>query len=257
MSQIIDAPAPPVVKKKSVSQTGHAMNVANFETLLAYVAGYGAAYNPSNAVLQLLSLQQILTAAQNSLLEVNEALPVWKNAIDLRESVFEPLSKLATRIVNAVEVSGLPESFVDDVRSVVRKLQGKRAKPVKTDSADAAVKTISASQMGFEDRLNHFQELIQLLESQPSYAPNETDLQVATLQTMFADMKAKNSSAVSSYVPLDNKRLARNTVLYAPTTGLVDRAEAVKKYVKSAFGADSPQYAQIKGLKFSYPTTRK
>jgi exonuclease VII small subunit len=250
MSQTIDAPAPPVVKKKSVSQTGHAMNVANFETLLAYVAGYGAAYNPSNAVLQLLSLQQILTDAQNSLLQVNEAMPVWKNAIDLRESVFEGLSKLVTRIVNAVEVSGLPESFVDDVKTVARKLQGKRAKAVKTNDPDDTKKTISASQMGFDDRLNHFQELIQLLESQPAYAPNETDLQVVTLQNVFADMKAKNSAAVSSYVPLDNKRLARNAVLYTPITGLVDRAEAVKKYVKSAFGADSPQYAQIRNISF-------
>jgi hypothetical protein len=104
--------------------------------------------------------------------------------------------------------------------------------------------------MGFEDRINHFQELIQLLESQPAYAPNETDLQTTALNTLLTNMQTKNSAAITSYVPLDNKRIARDNVLYNDTTGLVERALDVKKYVKSAFGAESTQYDQIKGLQF-------
>jgi hypothetical protein len=41
--------------------------------------------------------------------------------------------------------------------------------------------------------------------------------------------------------------------LYADGTGLVDLALLVKKYIKSLFGADSPQYEQISGLKFRRP----
>ena len=57
----------------------------------------------------------------------------------------------------------------------------------------------------------------------------------------------------NSTTPLSNKRIARDEVLYADGTGLVDLAGLVKKYIKSLFGADSPQYEQISGLKFTAP----
>ena len=46
------------------NETGHAKNIANFETLLSYVTGYGAVYNPSNANIQLSSLTDKATAAK-------------------------------------------------------------------------------------------------------------------------------------------------------------------------------------------------
>ena len=49
---------------------------------------------------------------------------------------------------------------------------------------------------------------------------------------------------------VDNARIARNEVLYKPAVGLVDRAAAVKLYVKSLFGATSAQYKLVSGLKF-------
>jgi|GEM_PF-2281159 len=42
--------------------TGHAKNVANFETLIAYLTGYGAVYKPSNANIQLSNLNEKATA---------------------------------------------------------------------------------------------------------------------------------------------------------------------------------------------------
>jgi len=37
-------------------ETGHAENVANLETLVTYVNGYGAVYNPGNANILLSNL---------------------------------------------------------------------------------------------------------------------------------------------------------------------------------------------------------
>jgi hypothetical protein len=42
----------------------------------------------------------------------------------------------------------------------------------------------------------------------------------------------------------------RNIKLYSPETGIVDTAQTVKNYVKSVFGATSPQYKQISKLIF-------
>jgi len=53
-------------------------------------------------------------------------------------------------------------------------------------------------------------------------------------------------------VPLSKAIRLRNKLLYAPKTGLVDRALESKNYIKS-FGTKSAEYQQIKGIKFTRP----
>jgi hypothetical protein len=45
----------------SKSETGHAKNVANFESLISFCIGYNADYNPSNAALKISALQTLQT----------------------------------------------------------------------------------------------------------------------------------------------------------------------------------------------------
>ncbi|WP_205618080.1 hypothetical protein [Aequorivita vladivostokensis] len=54
----------------------------------------------------------------------------------------------------------------------------------------------------------------------------------------------------TAYTAVSNARLERNRILYQENTGLVDTALDIKKYVKSLFGASSPEYNQIRGIKF-------
>ncbi|HKJ81906.1 MAG TPA: hypothetical protein VJ954_07775 [Ignavibacteriaceae bacterium] len=93
-------------------------------------------------------------------------------------------------------------------------------------------------------------KLINLLSSITEYSPNETELQVASLATMLEDLRAKNDAAIAATTPLSNARIARNNILYKEGDGLVDKALNVKAYVKSLYGASSPQYHQISGLEF-------
>ncbi len=242
----------------STTETGHAKNVSNFETLIAFCAGYGTAYNPSKAVVKLPALNALLTSAKNSLTAINTALPPFTNAVNAREIVFDPLSKLITRVVNGVDVSNVPKQVVADVKTIAKKIQGKRVGdklPTVVDDPntpeDESQKSISASQMSFNSRIENMDKLIQLLSAQAGYAPNETDLKVSTLTILLADMRTKNTVATNALTPLSNARIARNTLLYATGTGLVDIAGEVKKYVKSVFGGTSPQYKQISGLQFT------
>lgn len=50
-----------------MAETGHARNVKHFGTLIAFVTGYGVAYNPSNAAIELAALQAKLTASLTSI----------------------------------------------------------------------------------------------------------------------------------------------------------------------------------------------
>ena len=242
----------------STSETGHAKNVANFEVIISSCTGYGITYNPSNAAIKLPALNILFTSAKSSLATINTMLPPWKSAINAREIVFAPLSKLTTRIVNALDASAVTRQTVADAKTYARKIQGKRASeklPTVVDNqatpVDESHKSISASQMSFDNRIENLDKLLQLLSSQTGYAPNEADLKIIALTALIADMRTKNTVAINAYTPLSNTRIARNNILYATGTGLVDIAGEVKKYVKSVYGATSPQFKQVSGLKFT------
>jgi hypothetical protein len=242
----------------STSETGHAKNVANFEALISFCTAYGTTYNPSKATIKLAALNTLLASAKTTLTTVNTALPPYNNALNAREIAFSPLSKLVTRIINALAASNVTKQVINDAKTIARKIQGKRAGeklPEIPDNPntpeDESQKSNSTSQMSYDNRVENFEKLIQLLTAQTGYAPNETDLKVTTLTTLLADLRAKNTAAITGLAPLSNARIARNATLYTVGTGLVDVAADVKKYVKSVYGATAPQYKQISGLKFT------
>lgn len=250
-----------------MAETGHAKNVANFETLIITCTGYGTLYNHTKSSISLIQLNKKYNAGADSLTKINTMLPPWQNDIGARDIIFSPLSKLITRVSNAVAASDVTPQFIKDVRTITRKLQGKRATPKipvvptpptpptppSTDTLDTILKSISASQMSFDNRTLNMDKLNQLLASNPNYIPNETDLTVAVLTTLQTDMVTSNTAVKTDYTPLSNSRIDRDSILYDPTTGLVERAGEVKKYIKSVFGGTSPQYKQVSGLEFRYP----
>lgn len=241
----------------STSETGHAKNVANFDDLISFALGYGATYNPSKASLKVTALQALSTSAKASINAVNAALPAYSNAVAARETGFEPLSKLITRVMNALKATDTTEQVDESARTLVRKIQGSRATAKKTDEEKTALaaegketKEISSSQMSYDSRLDNFDKLIKLLTSVTLYVPNEADLKVTALTTVYNDLKAKNAAVVTATTPLSNARISRNDILYKANTGLVDIALDTKTYLKSLYGATSPQYKQVSKLEF-------
>ncbi len=242
----------------STTETGHAKNVTNLDELTSYATGYGTAYNPSKVSIKVPALQALSTSAKNAINAVNAAEPAYKNAVAAREAAFAPLSKLITRVMNALKATDTTVEVDASAKTLVRKIQGVRATAKKTEEEKKAlaadgkeVVEISSSQMSYDSRLDNFDKLIKLLTSVALYAPNEADLKVAALTTLYTDLKAKNTAVVTATTPLSNARIARNDVLYKDVTGLYDIAIDVKTYVKSVFGATSPQYKQVSGLKFT------
>ena len=239
-----------------MAETGHARNVERFTQLLSFVTSYGADYAPSNTTITIPNLQAKLTASLAGIDGVSTARAGWIVAVNERENAFADLRRLTTRVINSFAASGAPQNAVDDAKTLKRKIDGVRAKALPQDNPntpDDESQGNSVSQQSYTQLTEHLDNLIELLDGSGSYAPNETDLQLATLQTYSISLKNANTAVINSTTPLSNKRIARDEVLYADGTGLVDLAALVKKYVKSLYGADSPQFEQISGLKFTAP----
>lgn len=191
---------------------------------------------------------------------VNEAESTLKLATGARDLAFKELSPLITKVNNALKASDVTKQVEESVLTIVRKLQGRRATPKlngeEKKASEAAGKPVvnnSASQMGFESRIENFDKLVKLLSSVPQYTPNESYLNISGLTNTLNDIKAKNLAVKSAEVPLSNARITRNDLFYKADTGLVDIALDVKTYIKSVYGASSPQYKKISGIRFTKP----
>ena len=237
-----------------MAETGHSKNVANFATLISFVEGYGATYSPSNAAISVTALQAKLAAAQASLDGVSAAVAPWKNAVNQRETAFEGLRKLVTRVVNSFAASGADKNAVDDAKAIKRKIDGARAKALPKDDPETPEddsKGHSVSQRSYTQTVQFFDDLITFLSTNSTlYDPNEAALKLTALTSRSNTLKAANTDVNDAAVPLSNARIARDVQLYTEGAGLVDLAGLVKKYVKSVYGADSLQFKQISKLEF-------
>ncbi len=239
----------------STSETGHAKNVANFELMISICEGYGSAYNPSKNAIKIPQLKSLLANAKNAMSAVDAAKTSYNNATNAREIGFANLRKLCTRIVNALDASEASDQTVKDAKSINRKIQGSRAKTKTTSTATTEQsqepRQISVSQLSFDSQVDNFGKLITLVASEPSYAPNEADLQVSALNSTLENLKSLNNAVINAKTQYSNAIIDRNKVLYKENTGMVDVILEVKKYVKSVFSATDPNYKQISGLKFT------
>ena len=131
----------------STSELGHNRNAINFDTLIISCTSFGTSYNPAKTSLKIPALQAQATATRNSLIAINTITSTYKNSVAARVTAFKAFDKLITRINNALKASDTSKQIEESVQTIIRKLQGKRATPKKTEEEKKTVKLLNA---GFE-----------------------------------------------------------------------------------------------------------
>jgi hypothetical protein len=240
------------------SEKGHAKNVANLGTMISFATGFGTGYNPSKPSITLPALNFLREEAQKSLVNLNTLYNNWSVAVEVQQHRFDGLNVLLTRILNSVESGDVSPAVRAGVKALNKKLQGTRIRKHATapsvhatENPEEKLPTISTSRLSADSRMENFEKLTQLLMEQPGYHPNEPDLQLSALQAMLADFKKNNEAVKTAQMLLSNARISRNKLFYDRETGLVKVGLEVKKYVKSVFGATSPEYTQVSGIEFT------
>lgn len=238
----------------STSEVGHAKNVANLQKLTEQVTTY-TLYNPPVENLKIPNLQTLYTTANTKLTELEDKRNANKNAITLRQTTFENLKSTSTRIINLLNILGLPQGTLDQAKSLNRLIQGGQKKTTPTpEEGKETPKTASTSRQSFTQQADNFGILLQLLATIPAYTPNEDDLKLTNLTTYQAALMTTTQAVDQTEAQLNAKLIERDQILYADQTGLYTIAQNVKKYVKSLYGATSPEYTTISNIQF---TSRK
>ena len=97
----------------------------------------------------------------------------------------------------------------------------------------------------------NFGILLQLLATISTYNPNEDELKLTNLTTYQSSLVSSTQSVDQTEAELNAKFIERDNILYADGTGLYSIAQNVKKYVKSIYGATSPEYANVSDIEFT------
>ena len=240
-----------------IHESGHLRNVRNFEELIGFCKGYGAAYNPGTANIQMPVLDMKLMAYNNTILDVENAVNAFNIATNDRAIKFDALRPFSTKLINLLIASGAHKKTVDDAKGYIRKIRGQRASektPKITDATTGSVteeqNQISASQQSYDQLTGHFSKLVTLLSTEPTYMPNEPEFTIVGLRAHLDELRAANSNVINAYIDVSISRNNRNKSFYIDADCLYDVAMAVKKYMKAVLGTTHVDYKKISGISF-------
>ena len=205
----------------STSETGHAKNVSNFETMISYCTGYGTTYNPSNSEILLSEITTLHNESKATLKDVKTTKAPFDDVDGQRKTLFKPLKPLSTKVLGALRGVNAPATVIADAETINRKIQGKRAdnSAVETPKDGTPKDKISVSQQSYDMQIDHFDKLIQVVTIEPKYIPNEAPVKVVALNDYKTQLENINSAVKNNYVPYSNAMIARDKKLYDPKAG--------------------------------------
>ena len=235
----------------SNSETGHSVNISNFKMLNDKCTAFGAPYNPSNANLTIANMTALWTTGDTAHQTLTAAIQAAKNPINDRQILFEPVEKLVTKTLNYFKSTAASDQVKTDTKGLADRFRGYGGKVDKLPDGTPDPAQVSTNHQGYVQKADTFMQLVALYGSDANYAPNETDLKVATLTTLATAMKAANDNIGTIIAPLGMARITRDKALYADKTGMVDVAQDCKNYVKGVFGATTPETKTVTALKFT------
>lgn len=240
------------------NKKSHQQNVDNLEVLTTQVATFQPVFNPSETRLAISNQVQLKRNGDEVLIGVMVAESACDNAVAARTKAFDGLESLVTRVINGLRISDVTEQTINQCESIVRELRNKRAseivppaEPVEGTETEEPARHNKMRSGSYNTKIENFTKLMILLSTLPTYKPNETDITIASLGVKLETLKLSNTGCINAEAAADAARMQRQIVLYANKTGLVDIGTDVKLYIKSAYGASSPQYKSIRGLSFT------
>ena len=233
----------------SVSEVGHGKNAANLASGIQILEEMGNLYNPTNSNILLPNLNTIKAELNNVITVLNTKKPIYKNAVANREILIAPLSKKTTKSLNFFKSLNVSATDKENVANQVKKIRGDKS-PKKINPETTESDAISTSQMSYDNRIANLDTYINQLSSHPQYVPNETEIQVATLQAYYQELATASSQVNAAGNALLTARKNRNEVLYTNENNVIKLMQEVKAYLKSLGDAGTPYYKAFVKLKF-------
>lgn len=232
----------------SISEVGHVKNVANLGAGIQILQEMGNLYNPTNQNITISNLQSVKNSLNTVMQSLNSKIPVYRNAVALREETMAPIGKLSTRVLNYSKSINISEADKENIANLVKKIRGNSQKKLNPETTES--NTISTSQMSYDSRIANLSLLSNLVSSHQDYQPNESELSVTNLQDKYNLLNSLSQAVNAAGNELITSRANRNNILYYEQNNVIKLMNEVKAYLKSLGDAGAPYYKAFVKLKF-------
>lgn len=222
----------------------------NFEVMTTSVIYMGVGYKPVPPILKVPGLQGLLAVGKDALSQVSAAESTESLEIAKRALLFAPLLGRTTQASNTLYAMSPESPMRNAVDSDLRRMRGQRASDPPTNPDGTPGGSHSVSEGSYGMLVKYFTDFINNLARDTAYLPEEEELTLDGLRAYRDALSAANSAVKNAKEATKQARIHRNEVFFGKPHGMVAVAQQVKAYVKGAFGAKSPQYKLISGLKF-------
>lgn len=216
----------------SALENNHAVNLANFDSLLARIVDMGSQYRPTKGIIQLDALAGVSHNARVTLSNVDQLYQQYDQAIRLREECFIALRALRQEIYS--ELSAV--TAVNEIELYMLIGTGKHQL------------SQTSGQERYDFLLDNFCKLIKLLKINARYQPRNEQIQITSLSDFYEKLSDRNKSVKRTHALLANACAIRDEVMYRHQLGLVSLAATVKTHLKYHLGGNSRLYKCIAEL---------
>ncbi len=236
-------------------ETGLAVNLRNFETVIEAVEGWEDAYVAPTELYELEHLTEVQEAVAEAM-ETERVVAIDKSyAVAVQKLAFDGLKKDCTMAFNYFEVSGATAEEIELARHYNFLLQGRRITKLKGKTLDKPRK--SPSRLGYVNQVKNFDLFIKTLEKSGVYTNAQGRITLVAMLAKLAEMRAAVKAVRKTNNQLDNAQYNRDVLMYKMVTGMVFLAYGVKKTALSLFGSRDPRYKQVSKIRFYLPPNYK
>lgn len=220
----------------------------SFDKVLASCKSIGERYQPPTPALGITALSDLSNRLQQTKQAVIVTRATYRLAVNSRQQSFAGIATLSVRVVNMLAASGVSDQDLADAISLKNQLQRTARKRTSSPPVSTANGTVparrAASRKHFEMRTETFASLVRIVERIETYAPNECDLKLNALRNKLDELARKSFEVEMASIAFGKARKERQQLVFGEQ-GVEDTLQAVKRYIRAAFGVVSLEASQI------------
>jgi hypothetical protein len=220
----------------------------SFDKVLESCKSIGERYQPKTQSLSITALSEMSDRSQQTKQAVISTRAAYRLAVNSRQESFAGIPTLSVRVVDMLASSGASQQDLADANSLKTQLhrstrKSKSSPKVKTESGSVPAKR-AAARKHFEMRTETFASLVRIIERIETYGPNENDLKLCALTRKLDELTGKSREVEIAEIAFNKARKERQQLVFGPQ-GVNYTLQAVKRYVRGAFGGNSTEASQM------------
>lgn len=157
------------------TDTGHDINVANFEKMIGILRGFGNQYAPAQTRLTLTELEKALAEAKIALKAAEDAKIAYKSSNAARSDAFKPINKLITRLLAALMTTDALDGVKESGKVIADRIRGQNTKSNDTPAAPETPngsedeRSHSTSQQSYDKKASNLRQFLQIIETEKAF----------------------------------------------------------------------------------------